>query len=287
MIASPPRSLTGPALVPLLVADAPRRPARGGLPVELSARYGSDLWIPLREDRPTVVANFVSTLDGVVSYATPEAAGGGEVSGFFEPDRFVMSLLRALADVVLVGAGTVRAAPHEAWTPAFVHPPSGASVARLRHELGLAPNPVTAVVTASGELDLTHPGLSDPTVDVVLLTTERGAMRLARQRVPAHVEVITAGRDSVAPAALLAALGQRGARLVLCEGGPHLFGELLGERLIDELFLTIAPQVAGRGTSTPRLALVEGTAFDVADARWGDVVDLRRSGSHLFTRYRI
>ena len=67
----------------------------------------------------------------------------------------------------------------------------------------------------------------------------------------------------------------------------HLFGQMLRNGLIDELFLTIAPQVAGRAPETPRLSLVEGTAFTVADAPWSRLVDLRRSDSHLFARYRF
>lgn len=73
-----------------------------------------------------MVANFVSTLDGVVAFDTDESSGGGEVSGFFDPDRFVMGLLRAMADVVLVGAGTVRSAPTHEWTARRVHPASAA-----------------------------------------------------------------------------------------------------------------------------------------------------------------
>ena len=72
------------------------------------------------------VANFVATLDGVVAFDTDESSGGGEISGFFDPDRFVMGLLRAMADVVLVGAGTVRSAPTHEWTARRVHPASAA-----------------------------------------------------------------------------------------------------------------------------------------------------------------
>lgn len=75
----------------------------------------------LRNDRPTVIANFVSTVDGVVAFDVIGSSGGGEISGFFAADRFVMGLLRAMADVVLVGAGTVRAAPTHEWTPRHVH----------------------------------------------------------------------------------------------------------------------------------------------------------------------
>ena len=233
-----------------------------------------------------MIVNFVSTLDGVVSYNTPEAAGGGEISGHFEPDRFVMGLLRALADVVLVGAGTVRAAPDGAWTPRSVHPSSDAEFGDLRAQLGLRPNPITAIVTGSGSIDLAHPGLSDPAIDVMVITTDAGEAILRRQTVSEHVQIRSTGAR-VEAQAVLTALAARGAELVLCEGGPHLLGQLLGADLVDELFLTIAPQLAGRSRSIARLSLVEGTAFNVADAPWGRLADLRRAGDHLFARYRL
>ena len=271
-----------PMLEPPLRGDF----ARGGiLPGALGAAYGGHLTIGLRHDRPTVVANFVSTLDGVVSYNTPEAAGGGEISGFFAPDRFLMGLLRALADVVLVGAGTVRAAATDRWTPAAVDPANANDYAALRTSLGLSSHPVTAVVTASGELDLAHPGLADPSVPVTVITTERGAEAL--RDTPRHVSVHSVGGDSVSPQDLLAALAESGAELVVCEGGPHLLGQLVAARLIDELFLTVAPQVAGRSTDIPRLSLIEETAFAVSDAPWAALTGLRRAGDHLFLRYSL
>jgi len=91
----------------------------------------------------------------------------------------------------------------------------------------------------------------------------------------------------VAAAKLVEVAGSTGARLILCEGGPHLIGELLAARLLDELFLTVAPQLAGRDEATQRLALVEGTAFAVATAPWAALRSARRSGDHLFLRYRI
>lgn len=284
MLATPAPPPAAVRLVPLLteVEGEPRRSRRLSGPLE--ARYGGALAIPLRTDRPTVVSNFVSTLDGVVSYNTAEAAGGGEISGFFEPDRFVMGVLRALSDIVLIGAGTLRAAPDERWTADFIHPPSASRFAVLRSELGLRPQPLTAVVTASGSIDLAHPGLADPEVPVLVVTTDAGARRLGR--VPAHVDVHTTD-DRVRPADILDALAAAGAQVVLCEGGPHLLGQLLDAHLVDELFLTLAPQLAGRLADAPRLSLVEGTGFDVASAPWARLVDLRRAGDHLFTRYRL
>jgi riboflavin biosynthesis pyrimidine reductase len=281
------RPTTPVALEPLIAPPtAFGRVRGGGLPAALRVRYGSELSIPLRTDRPTTLVNFVSTLDGVVSYNTPEAAGGGEVSGHFEPDRFVMGLLRAVADVVLVGAGTVRADPEGAWTPASVHPVSAPEFRQLRERLGLRPNPFTAIVTGSGSIDLGHPGLSDPAIEVMVITTDAGEAVLRRQAVSDHVQIRSTG-SLLEPQVVLAALASRGSELVLCEGGPHLLGQLLRAGLVDELFLTMAPQVAGRSPSIARLSLVEGTAFTVADAPWARLTDLRRAGDHLFARYRL
>jgi len=87
--------------------------ARGGnFPAELLAGYDGELVIPVHAQRPTVIANFVSTLDGVVAFDTDESSGGAEVSGFFDPDRFVMGLLRTMADAVLVGSGSESRPPN-------------------------------------------------------------------------------------------------------------------------------------------------------------------------------
>jgi riboflavin biosynthesis pyrimidine reductase len=281
------RPATWVALEPLVIEPpAPGRARGGTLPAGLRSRYGGDLSIPLRADRPTIITNFVSTLDGVISYNTPEAAGGGEISGYFEPDRFVMGLLRALTDIVLIGAGTLRAGHGGAWTPRAIHPDSAAEFGALREKLGLQPNPVTAVVTGSGSIDLRHPGLADPAVEVMVITTDGGAAALRRQSVPDHIDIRSTG-DRVEADDVPRTLARRGAALVLCEGGPHLLGQLLHAGLVDELFLTIAPQLAGRSPSTPRLSLVEGTAFSVVDAPWSRLADLRRASDHLFARYRL
>jgi riboflavin biosynthesis pyrimidine reductase len=269
----------------LIQAESVAGPARGGLTDGLRERYGGDLWIQLRADRPTVIANFVTALDGVVSFQTPDAMGGGEVSGFYEPDRFVMGLLRSLADVVLVGAGTMRATPTHRWVPGHVSRAFAGDFGKLRSRLGLSAQPRTAILTASGGIDLGHPGVSDPAVPVLVLTTDRGAARLSPHA--AHVEVFSFGSRPPTASDIVELLARRGAQLVLTEGGPHLLGQLLGAGLLDELFLTIAPQIAGRDDKTARLALVENAAFTVDTAPWFDLAELRRSGDHLFTRYRI
>jgi riboflavin biosynthesis pyrimidine reductase len=256
------------------------------MPYELGRRYGGPLLIPLHNDRPTLVANFVSTLDGIVAFGNGDLSGGGLVSGFHEPDRFVMALLRAIADVVVVGAGTLRGADSHRWTPEHVQPAAADLLAAWRTSMGLAPRPTTVFVTASGNLPLHHPALAEPTSPVAVATTARGADRLAAAGLPqdVRVEVVGSGLE-LTGTDLIQLTDELGARLVLTEGGPHLLGVFLQADLLDELFLTLSPQMAGRGTAE-RLGLVEGLALPPGDGQWQELVSVRRSIDHLFLRYR-
>jgi riboflavin biosynthesis pyrimidine reductase len=125
-------------------------------------------------------------------------------------------------------------------------------------------------------------------VPVIFATTKSGAKRLeaAGPAPNARIEIAGTGRQ-VGATKLLEVAASTGARLILCEGGPHLVGDLLVAGLLDELFLTLAPQLAGRDAARPRLALVEGAAFEIATARWANLGSVRRSGDHLFLRYRV
>ena len=262
---------------------------RGGVPPEpLARRYGGPLAIPLRADRPTVLVNFVESLDGIVALGAGPRSGGSDISGASEPDRFVMALLRTLADAVVVGAGTLRAAPRHEWTPRAVAPRWEEACAAWRTEMGLAPQPTTVVVSASGDLPVAHPGLSRADVPAVIATTAAGARRIAEQGVPgrARLEVLAEDR-AVEPAALLDLLARCGTRIALCEGGPHLLGDLLAAAAVDELFLTVAPHLLGRGSGEGRLGLVEGRAWPPAAAPWVSLRSVRRAGSHLFLRYAL
>ena len=265
--------------------------SRGGLlPPDLAARFEGGLSVALRPDRPTIVANFVTSVDGIAAMGPSEpSAGGAEISGFSESDRFMMALLRGLADVVIVGAGTVRAGRTHEWTPRRVAPELAGAFAAWRSNLGLAPQPTTSVVTARGDVDPSQPGLSALDVPVVVATTRAGATRLATLTLPPNMTVETAGGDAQVDAeALLEIVRAAGARLALCEGGPHLFGQLLQAHLIDELFLTLAPQVIGRDETARRLSLVEGVSFGArGGGRWASLASVRRAGDDLFLRYRF
>ena len=255
------------------------------MPLEFVERYGGPLEIPIAPDRPTLLVNFVSTLDGIVALGPGEERGGGVISGNFEPDRFVMALLRAIADVVLMGAGTIAGTSSPNWTPEHLQPDHAEAFARWRRDLGLAPHPTTVIVTGSGDVPLGRRGVDDPTLPVIFVTTAAGAQRLRDLQLPPHVGIDVVGTGvTISPSELSTFLGRFGGQVILCEGGPHLLGDLVAADVVDELFLTIAPEVLGRGNG--RLGLVEGIGLAPAGARWHDLVSIKRAGDHLFLRYR-
>jgi riboflavin biosynthesis pyrimidine reductase len=261
---------------------------RTGLQADLRQAYDGDLAIRLRTDRPTVIANFVGTLDGAVALDRDGHSGGGAVSGYSPTDRFVMGLLRAMADVVLVGAGTVRASPGTGWTPKRAYPKAAESYRELRRRLGLSPDPTTLVATAHGDLDPTHPAFRDADLPTVIAAPAAAAERLRRLGFREGIRIEPLGDGMTVPSdALIDLAGHLGARVVLTEGGPHLLAGLAGAGLLDELFLTLAPQLVGRDRTASRLALLEGVALGAEHARWGQLASIRRGGDHLFLRYRF
>jgi riboflavin biosynthesis pyrimidine reductase len=245
------------------------------LPGELRDVYDGGLGF----DGVCVYANFVQTLDGIV--AIPELERSNAlVADESEDDRLVMGILRAFADVVLVGTGTLLTSPRGRWRPEGVYPPGKSAFAELRRRLGKPTEPAVAVVTTGASLDVAHPAVA---AGAVVLTTTRGAERLAG-RVPDLVPVNDG--DRVDLRAALAVLRARGHSLVLSEAGPTTFGELVANRLVDELFLTMSPVFAGR-SGLGRLALVEGVEL-LPDVRLAaQLASVRRSGNHLFLRYRL
>jgi len=256
------------------------------LPPLLRRLYGP-LRMPTHRGRPHVIANFATTLDGVASLTPSGLSGGGEITGFDPHDRMVMGLLRAAADAVIVGAGTLRAVPRHRWTAERVYPKLGPAYRAFRSTRRKDPEPLNVIVSASGELDLGLPVFHSGEVRVLVVTTDLGARRLRRSAPPPWVTVVEAGKGRRLRArSILRAVGRaRGGPLVLVEGGPHLLGDFLSEGRLDELFLTVAPQVAGRDARHPRLSLVEGRAFAPEHPRPASLCDVRRGGELLLLRF--
>ena len=256
------------------------------LPAELRRFYGPLRFPPL-QNRPYVISNFVSTLDGVVSLNVPGQSGGGPISGEFQQDRMVMGLLRAVADAVVVGAGTLRAVRNHVWTPDYVWPPLAEAYAALRNEIGKEGPPLNVIVTAGGRIDFDRRVFHSPEIPVLIVTTPEGKEHICRSKPPPSVEVAALdGVGSVTPQGILDAISDlRTSDTILVEGGPRLFGDFLADKRLDELFLTLAPQMAGRDDSVERPGLVTGKIFAPGNPLWSRLVGIKRGGSHLFLRY--
>ena len=267
----------------LTVLEDDERDASPGHP--LLAAYGAPLRI--RGPGRRVVANFVSTLDGVISFGPQAGAGAGAVSLGSAADRFVMALLRSASDALLIGASTLRRDPHHQWTAATIFPALAAELADLRRELTGAATPAPLVVlTGRGELPAEHPALSRPGTEVLIVTTRSGRVRMPV--LGAGTRVVVAGAEPpLDPRRVLEVVtDELGATTVLTEAGPSLFGQLLAAGAVDELFLTVAPQLAGLG-GDGRLALLGDAGFAPAATPRLRLRSLRRADQHLLLRYAV
>lgn len=192
---------------------------------------------PRANGRPAVRICMVQTIDGVAAIDGRSGPLGGEA------DRAFFLACRALADVVLVGAQTVRA---ERYGPAKLTP----QLVVARQDRGQPPVPPIAVVSASLDLDPTAPFFTAARARPIILTCH--AAPAARRTALAGVaDVLIAGDETVDMATAVQLLGRDGCRLIGCEGGPRINAALLAAGLVDELCLSIAPFLAGDG---PRIA---------------------------------
>lgn len=275
-----------PALTPLETLYATRHGKALSLPRRLARLYGR-LRMPIARARPYVISNFVTTLDGVVSLHEKGHASGGDISGLNAQDRMVMGLLRAIADVVIVGAGTLEADRRHVWTAERIFPGLAGEYRRLRTTLGKRGPPLMVVVSGSGRLDLGLPVFASGEMQALILTTTAGARRLRKSGAPGSVEIRAVRGSGAIGASLIIDQVRRvsAGRLILLEGGPRLLGDFYAGHVLDEQFLTLAPQIAGRNAGDRRLSLVMGRTFAPQSPLWGTLIDVRRGKSHLFLRY--
>jgi riboflavin biosynthesis pyrimidine reductase len=182
--------------------------------------------------RPWVRANMVSSADGA-AWVRGRAAG---LSG--PADRTVFGVLRSLADVILVGAGTARTERYQPVRDSEVWP-------QLR--TGRAALPPIAVVSRALELDLDSPLLAGRpgSARTIVLTTQDAPASRREQAGRAAEVIVIPGQGVVTASAAVAALAARGLTRILAEGGPHLLGQIAAEALLDELCLTYSPLLAG------------------------------------------
>ena len=247
----------------------PGRPATAAEVVEELGLWHRD---PPAGSVPRVLLNMVSTADGHAALAGRSAPLSSEA------DRELFHALRAPVDAVLVGAGTVR-------KERYGRVIRDEATRRLRRERGLAEEPLACIVSSSLRLDPGVPLLAEAAARVVVLTPATGELAATA----ASVEYVRAGRGGALDLrAALAELRERfDVQLALCEGGPHLATALLAAGMLDELFISLAPMLAGgdgEGGSAA-LRILAGAQLDPAVE-----LELRgalESGSHLFLRYAV
>jgi riboflavin biosynthesis pyrimidine reductase len=139
------------------------------------------------------------------------------------------------------------------------------------------------LLTSGGDLDFRHPALAR---GAIVMTTTAGAKKIG-DRLPATCELVQLGKGkSLDIRKGIAELRRRGLDVLLSEGGPHVMGELIGEGLLDEVFLTLSPVVAGRGKEK-RLGMVEGVELLPANGAWSKLLSARQHEDYLFLRYRV
>lgn len=216
-------------------------------------------------DGPWLRTNFVASVDGAATIAGRSGPLGNST------DKNLFAMLRALADVILVGAGTAR---QEGYGPAEDDP-------AFRHlRAGRPATAPLAIVTRRAEFDLTAPLFTAAPADartIVIAPAKAGRDRLAA--IGERADVIVAGAEAVDLAVVVHELAARGHRRISCEGGPRLHADLVAADLVDELCLTISPVVAcGDGPG-----ITHGPALD--PPRGMRLAGLLADGDYLFARY--
>ncbi len=272
----------------------------GALEDPAYAPYGRLGFPEAGPERPWIFANFVQSVDGIASLKGRHAAGADIAQS--REDRWLMDLLRAHADGVLLGINTLVEETNLRGDRGPVFRIMDPVLRNLRQRLGLGQEK-NIFVTASATVDLARYRVFDGNlVEVTVITTNAGAARLAENKSHPHVRVLVAGEDRLVdlPAAMAALRRDWGIRRLLCEGGPTLYGYMARAGLIDEKFVTVSPVEVGQiippeqepseaEKSNPpcrRPTTFAAPGFTKENAQWWRWLSCRRVGDHQFSRYR-
>ncbi|MFQ5512490.1 MAG: RibD family protein [Candidatus Krumholzibacteriia bacterium] len=227
--------------------------------------------MPKTPTAPYVTLNVAISADGKIATRRRESFPLGSAE-----DRRLMDVLRARADAVVVGAGTVRS---DGW--AIRVRDAGLRAGRRRRRG--APHPLNVVPSARLDLSPGRQFFTHAETERLVLTT-RAAPAARVRRFEKHASVIVLARKRIRPTDVLAQLSKRGVKRVLLEGGGELNYSFLEQNLVDEMYLTLTPRIlGGRGAPTA----VDGTGFLRASHIRLELRSCRRRDDEVFLRYRV
>lgn len=221
--------------------------------------------------RPYLLLNMIATADGRATLGGRSGPLGGSA------DKELLYGLRTAVDAVMAGAGTVRAERYGQ----LIRDDRGR---QIRRDRGLAEVPLACIVSGRLALDSEIPLLSEPRTHVAILTPSEASLP---QDCRAEISYVRSERDGQLdlPGAMAELYKRFGVHTLLCEGGPHLNDQLLAHGLVDELFLTLSPKLAGGDAVSETLRIVSGPEFDPPlELALAAVLE---QDSYLFLRYRV
>lgn len=252
------------------------------------------------QDRPWIYSNFVQSLDGIVSFKGKHPLGS-DISQS-EEDRWLMDLLRAHADAIILGINTLAEETRVTSGRGPVYRIEDETACDLRSKLGRR-GETNIFVTGAARVELDAYRVFDgDLVETLIVTTSTGAARLLERKAHPHVKVIVAGEGDLVdlPQAMSILRTKFGIEYLLCEGGPTLYGYMSRAGLIDEKFITVSPVEVGllvppeqepaeaeKGNPPrERPTTFVAPGFTKAKAPWWQWMSCRRVGDHQFNRYR-
>ncbi|HXC45023.1 MAG TPA: dihydrofolate reductase family protein [Solirubrobacteraceae bacterium] len=244
---------------------------RGGVQEIVDSFALADAAGPQTRTRPYVLLNMIATADGRATLGGRSGPLGGRA------DKELLYGLRTAVDAVMAGAGTVRAERYGQ----LIRDDRGR---RIRCERGLAEEPLACIVSGRLALDSEIPLLRESGTRVAILTPSEASLP---QDCRAEISYVRSTHDGQLdlPRAMAELHKRLGVRTLLCEGGPHLNAQLLAHGLVDELFLTLSPKLAGGDAVSETLRIVSGPEFDPPLEL--ELAGVLEHDSYLFLRYRV
>ncbi|MEK7150630.1 MAG: dihydrofolate reductase family protein [Patescibacteria group bacterium] len=235
-------------------------------------------------DRPRVIACWVESADGIISYSDiPGSEGGNIIAGGFENDRFLVALLRTVADARLFGRGTLHMERDGIGTPQDIYPEGADLLTAARVALGKPKETTSVLVTQQAEIPVSANIFHIPDVRNVIYTHEASVGKLRTIQQHENTTVTAFAPGDFERSILVDLKREHGIDLLLIEGGPTVWGSFM--QYIDEIFITVSPRLVGNTRAAARPTPIQGVLFDPKTSPQLALTSVKKGGDFLFLRY--